>query len=82
MNTCPNCWCWVCDEKIDKCVDWDTHCVCDGSPEWAVERAKVKRRNENAAKQAANGQAPAPAASDDQVNARYAKPTSHSILVA
>ena len=33
---CPHCWCWVCDSQT--CVDWEAHCMCDGSPEWAVER--------------------------------------------
>jgi hypothetical protein len=56
----------VCDEVIAKCVDWDTHCVCDGSPEWAVERAKAKRR----AEKAAGGPGPA-ADSADAVNRRY-----------
>ena len=65
---CDNCWCWVCDEK--KCQgDWSKHCLCDGSPEWAVERAKIKRRQVNAA----SGAASAANDSEERVNARFAQ---------
>ena len=66
LDACPNCWCWVCDEKIAQCCNWDAHCVCDASPEWAVERSKLKRRAQQAK------DAPKATDSADQVNARYA----------
>ena len=67
-DTCDNCWCWVCDEKVKDCTDWESHCLCDGSPEWAVERSKLKRRKEKQT----TGQVPRATDSDDAVNARYA----------
>ena len=64
---CPNCYCWVCDDKATQCTDWDSHCLCDGSPEWAIERAKVKRR-----KEAAKDKAPPPPVDAQQVADRFA----------
>ena len=54
----------MCDSQ--QCVDWNAHCVCDGSPSWAVERSKMKRKNDP------NKPVRAPTDSADQVNARFA----------
>jgi hypothetical protein len=61
---CGNCWCWVCDEKLSQCIDWEAHCLCDGSSEWAVARAKLKRKKETKTKGPATDSA-------DAVNARF-----------
>ena len=63
---CPNCYCWVCDDD-DPVHRLDSHCLCDGSPEWAIERAKVKRR-----KEAAKDKAPPPPVDAQQVAERFA----------
>ena len=68
---CPKCCCWVCDEEVSKCVDWETHCLCDGSPEWAAQRAKLKRKAEAAKAAADAGRSATDSA--DTVNARFAQ---------
>ena len=67
---CPKCCCWVCDDEVSKCPDWDSHCACDGSPEWAALRAKLKRKAEAAKAAADQGRSATDSA--DTVNARFA----------
>ena len=38
--------CWVCDVVMRECCDWEVHCVCDASPEWAAARHMARRGRE------------------------------------
>ena len=45
----------VCDSPYAQCSSWEEHCVCDGSAEWALKRAKHHRqKNAKAAQDAAD----------------------------
>ena len=43
---CAGCMCWVCDVVMGECCDWEEHCVCDASPEWAAARHMARRGRE------------------------------------
>ena len=43
---CAGCMCWVCDVAMGECCDWEEHCVCDASPEWAAARHMARRGRE------------------------------------
>jgi len=49
---CPNCYCFVCDDKASDCQFWSKHCVaCYSSYYWKRERIKRKqKKNEESRK--------------------------------
>lgn len=49
MPACSQCYCWLCDEKWDKCASWAMHCNAhDGCPIWIAKRNDALRARERA----------------------------------
>ena len=78
-NTCPTCFCWVCDVPARTCKSWAKHCDCDGSLEWAALRQKERKAREAAdaakAKEARAAAAGIPARSAAEVAAMFQRAT-------
>ena len=64
-QTCAQCYCWVCDEPAHTCKQWASHCICDGSPEFAMLRQNEQRRRTREAQLRGSG------AAADEVEERY-----------
>ena len=64
-QTCEQCYCWVCDKPAHTCKQWASHCVCNGSPEFATLRQNEQRRRTREAQLRGSG------AAADEVEERY-----------
>ena len=62
FESCPNCYCYVCDTPVSACDEWDNHCMARHDlPRWQHARAAAKATAH--AKGAADAQQQQPAAS-------------------
>ncbi|OEU07671.1 hypothetical protein FRACYDRAFT_250690 [Fragilariopsis cylindrus CCMP1102] len=42
---CPNCYCYVCDDKASDCVKWDSHCQATRSEsKWRAQRSQARSK--------------------------------------
>lgn len=60
MDTCNQCYCYVCDLKVSDCKKWATHCLADHTmPYWVGQRKAAKAAKLGGGAAAAGGGAPA-----------------------